>query len=110
MKTIAILHVIEGAQPVRLQALLPEEVRMAWDGMKSGIIRAAHYIAHGGGGVLELETADAAQAEAFVQALPLVAAGLVSCRTYPLVPYTGFDLLMTQAQTGARAEQRAGTA
>jgi hypothetical protein len=77
---------------------------MAWDGMKSGIVRAAHYIAHGGGGVLELETAEAAQAEKFVRALPLVAAGLVSCTTYPLVPYTGFDLLMNQDRSGARAE------
>jgi hypothetical protein len=105
MKTIAILHVIEGAQPSRVQALLPDEVRMAWDGMKSGIVRAAHYIAHGGGGVLELETAEAAQAEAFVRALPLVAAGLVRCTTYPLVPYTGFDLLMNQDRSGARAER-----
>jgi hypothetical protein len=109
MKTIAVIHVIKGAQPSRLQALLPDEVRMAWDGMKSGIVRAAQNIADGGG-VLELETADAAQAETFVQALPLVAAGLVSCRMYPLVPYTGFGLLMIQARPGERAEPGDGSA
>lgn len=108
MKTITILHLIEGAPPSRIQALLPGEVRVAWDGMKSGIVRALHYIEHGGGGVLELETADAAEAQAFVQTLPLVAAGLVSCKTYPLIPYTGFDLLMSheRAEPGDRAKWR----
>jgi hypothetical protein len=69
---------------------------MAWEGMKSGILRAAHYIVGSAGGVLELETTDAAKAEEFVRALPLVAAGLISCKIYPLAPYTGLDLLMVQ--------------
>ncbi len=97
MKTIVILQLAEGAEPERIQSLIRDEVRMAWDGMKSGIIRAAHYLADGHGGVLELETPQAAQAETFVHGLPLVAAGLVRCAIYPLAPYQGFDLLFSEA-------------
>jgi 2-methylisocitrate lyase-like PEP mutase family enzyme len=98
MKTIAILQVVEGVPPSSLQALLHSEVQTAWEGMKAGIVRAAHYIVGGADGVLELETADAAQAEAFVRARPLVAAGLIRCTTYSLSPYTGLDLLMKNGQ------------
>jgi len=40
----------------------------------------------GPGGVLELETPQAAQAETFVRGLPLVPAGLVRCTTHALSP------------------------
>lgn len=103
MKTIAILTVVEGADATRIHALLAQEVRAAWDGMKSGVVRGAHYLADGGGGVLELETGEAAQAEDFLRRLPLVAAGLVACKTYALAPYTGFDLLLQPADAAAPA-------
>ncbi|MFM8820963.1 MAG: hypothetical protein ACKOD3_10585 [Phenylobacterium sp.] len=108
MKTVAILQVAEGAQPEQIQALLLDEVRMAWEGMKSGVIRAAHYLANGSGGLLELETPDAGQAEDFVQALPLVAAGLVTCTTYPLAPYAGLDLLLSAAPPAQQGAPEAG--
>ncbi len=101
MKAIVVLHRKPSFDNARMHALLPSEVRYAWEGMKHGIVRAVHYVTTGDGGVLELEAASPEEVRAFVDALPLVAAGALNVEILNLAPYAGFELLMTSEAVAA---------
>ena len=93
MKAIAVLTGREGASPADFEALQTQEERRVWALMGDGRIRAMHYRADRLGVVIELEVADAAEADAIVQALPMVQAGLLAVECIPLRPFTGLQAL-----------------
>ena len=93
MKVVAVLTAPDRASPGDFETLRVEEVRRVWALVGDGRIRAIHYRADRLGVVIELEVADAAEADAIVQALPMVRAGLLLADCIPLRPFTGLEAL-----------------
>ena len=60
---------------------------------QQGVVREAYFRTDVRDAVLILEASDVAEAEGRLQALPLVANGLIQFELIPLRPYTGFQRL-----------------
>lgn len=75
--------------------LLRQEAGKAWELHQAGIIRELYFRQDRQEAVLVLECADVAEAQAFLNTLPLVQAGLIMFELIPLVPYPGFARLFT---------------
>ena len=87
-----------------LAKLIPDEEQAVWRHMISGRLRDISYnLASFGSVVLTLETDAAPQARELVEALPLVANGLLMPEYLPLKPYDGLANLFDQA-TGIRQQ------
>jgi muconolactone delta-isomerase len=94
MKILALEHecpdiVSDAFTPV----LLRQEAAKAWELHQSGVIRELYFRQDRHAAVLALECADVAEAQAFLNTLPLVQAGLITFELIPLIPYPGFARL-----------------
>ncbi|MDM7924972.1 MAG: muconolactone Delta-isomerase family protein [bacterium] len=73
--------------------LLKEEAERVWELFRAGVIRQAHFRKDVRRAVLELECADAEEAERILSGLPLVREGRIRFQVIPLAPYDGFERL-----------------
>ncbi len=73
--------------------LLKEEAGCVWELFKSGVIRHAHFRQDARRAVLELECADAKEAERILSGLPLVREKWIRFQIIPLAPYDGYERL-----------------
>ena len=94
MKLLALERVVPGIDAARFTSeLLRAEALCAWELHPAGVIRELYFRADAHMAVLVLECADAAEAEAALAGLPLVAAGLIAFEVIPLTAYPGFARL-----------------
>lgn len=92
MQFLIVMKLKPGITRANVAPIARVETQKAWDLVAAGVMRTIHYIA-GGGAVMMFETADRAEAERHVAALPIVEAGLVDVDVLELEPYTGFAAL-----------------
>ncbi|MGB8643979.1 MAG: hypothetical protein WCF84_01985, partial [Anaerolineae bacterium] len=69
------------------------EAARVYELYQAGIVRELYFRADRHEAVLMLECADLTGAQAALQTLPLVAAGLITFELIPLTPYTGWERL-----------------
>lgn len=93
MKFLAIEHDTPGVADEAFTPHLKAEARRAWELHQAGLIRELYFRADRQEAVLILECADAEQARAALDSLPLVQAGLMTFEIIPLVAYPGFARL-----------------
>lgn len=94
MKILALEHECPGIpENAFTPALLRQEAAQAWELHQSGVIRDLYFREDRHEAVLMLECADVAEAQTFLNTLPLVQAGLITFELIPLVPYPGFARL-----------------
>jgi hypothetical protein len=68
------------------------EASKVWELMVADVVRSIHFIP-GPGALLHLEAKDDAEAQAYINHLPMVRAGVVSVELLPLRPFTGLEAL-----------------
>ena len=94
MKLLALERDVPGVVAAQFTSeILRAEASRAWALHQAGVIRELYFRADAHAAVLVLECADAAEAEAALAGLPLVAAGLISFEVIPLTAYPGFARL-----------------
>lgn len=94
MKILAIEHECPGiAGDAFTPDLLRQEAAKAWELYQSGVVRELYFRHDRHAAVLILECTDVAEAQAFLNTLPLVQVGLITFELIPLVPYPGFARL-----------------
>jgi hypothetical protein len=97
MQHIAILKLKPEATEEAQAKLRRAEVQMVWKLMVSGALRSINFFSGDGrGAVLHLETPDRPSAEAVVQSLPMVGAGLLRSEILSLAPFTGLAELFAE--------------
>lgn len=100
MQHIAILRLTPEATEDAQANFRRAEVEKVWDLTVSGMLRSIHFFSgEGRGAVLHLETSDRAAAEAAVQSLPMVGAGLLRAEVLTLAPFTGLAALFAGSAT-----------
>ena len=98
MKILAIDKILPGATAEKIQPLLQEEARHAWDAYLKEIIREIYFRKDRSGAVLMLECASVEEARKYVDKLPLVKAGLVDFNLIPLGPFIPFGALFAKEE------------
>lgn len=93
MKILAIENEMEGVEWDKLEDLLKDEARHAYDLYLSGSIREI-YFTENKNAVLVLETEDKIAAIKLLDALPLVKSGKIRFELMELRPYTGYERIM----------------
>ena len=93
MKILAIENEIPGFSADDFQPHLHEEAQRIWQLHKGGVIREIYFRADRHEAVLILECRDELEAQAVIDTLPLVEAGLVTFELIPLVAYDGYERL-----------------
>ncbi|HYC77843.1 MAG TPA: muconolactone Delta-isomerase family protein [Planctomycetota bacterium] len=93
MKVLAIERESPTATEAQFKALAKAEARRAWELYQAGVVREMYFHRDARYAVLMLECADAEEAEAVLNTLPLVQAGLITFEVLPLVAYPGFARL-----------------
>jgi hypothetical protein len=94
MRILAIERAVEGVDQSRYTPeLAAAEARQVWNLYQAGVVRETYFHADQPMAVLVLECADVAEADAALESLPLVAAGLIEFEVLPLRAYPGFARL-----------------
>ena len=94
MRILAIERPVSGVTDDRFTPeLAAAEARRAWNLYQQGVIRELHFHADDTKAVLVLECPDVAAADAALESLPMVAAGLIAFEVIPLRAYPGFARL-----------------
>ncbi len=96
MKTLLLLELADGRDPSELGPHAAAENRAVWDLYLRGTVREMHMRQDAVGAVLALEVADADEARRVADALPMVAAGLLSARVVPLAPFKPLEALFAK--------------
>ena len=104
MQILAILRTLPAATPDRLGPLVKPEAEEIWALHLNGTLRSAHFLQAPGapfpsGVTLMLETDNLATAEALIDALPMVAEGLIAAEILPLAPFTSYAALFANARS-----------
>ena len=94
MQHIAILKLKPEASGEAQTPYRRSEVERVWQPTVSGALRSVHFFCgEVQGAFFQLETSDRSEAEAAVQSLPIVAAGLLQAEILTLAPFTGLAAL-----------------
>ncbi len=96
MKTLLLLELADGRGPSELGPHAAAENRAVWDLYLRGTVREMHMRQDAVGAVLALEGADADEARRVADALPMVAAGLLTARVVPLAPFKPLEALFAK--------------
>ncbi len=96
MKILAVIDVAPGANLDELRASLPDELRGSWALFSAGVLREAYATSTPSRVVFVLEAADAAQAKAQLDALPLIAKGLLRAELIELRPFVNWSMLFAR--------------
>ncbi len=95
MKILALAIELPDATPEQFMPHLPAESRRVWEMYLAGSLREIYFRQELHSAVLMLECADTAEAQALLDTLPLVKAGVIRFDLLPLVPYDGYEILFT---------------
>lgn len=94
MRILAIERPASGADQSQFTPeLRAAEALTAWNLYQAGVIRELYFHANDAMAVLVLECADVAEADAALESLPMVSAGLIEFEVLPLRAYSGFERL-----------------
>ncbi len=93
MKILAIIDVAEGASTERIRAELVEELKASWALFSGGVLREAYATTLPTRVLFVLEVRDAADAQASLQTLPLIAAGVFRVELIELHPFVNWSRL-----------------
>jgi muconolactone delta-isomerase len=94
MRILAIEKSVAGATDAQFTPdLQAAEARQAWNLYQAGVIRELYFHADEAMAVLVLECPDVAAADAALESLPMVTAGLIEFEVIPLRAYPGFARL-----------------
>jgi len=94
MRILAIERPVAGAVEGQFTPeLRAAEAFAAWSLYQAGVIRELYFHANETMAVLVLECADLAEADAALESLPMVSAGLIEFEVLPLRAYSGFERL-----------------
>jgi len=94
MRILAIERPMAGATGAQFTPeLRAAEARQAWNLYQAGVIRELYFHADEAMAVLVLECEDVAAADAALESLPMVTAGLIEFEVLPLRAYPGFGRL-----------------
>jgi hypothetical protein len=96
MKILAIIDIAAGADITKIRAELPRELAGSWALFSSGVLREAYATATPTRVVFVLEAEDVARAEAQLQTLPLIAAGLLHFELVELRPFVNWSALFAR--------------
>ncbi len=77
--------------------LKEEEAARVWELYQAGLVRELYFRQDQPSAVLVLECADIEEANAVLNTLPLVKAGLIAFDIIQLIPYPGFSRLFARA-------------
>ena len=104
MQILALLRTLPSATPDHLGPLVKSEAEEIWALHLNGTLRSAHFLQAPGapfpsGVTLMLETDNLATAEALIDALPMVAKGLIAAEILPLAPFTSYAALFANARS-----------
>jgi hypothetical protein len=98
MKILALEKELPEATTEQFQQFSKGEALRVWELYQQGIVREMYFREDRSEAVLMLECDDEAEAEAVLQTLPLVEAGLITFELIPLVAYPGFARLFSIAR------------
>lgn len=93
MRILAIEHERKGVSPADYQPHLVAEAQRVWELQQADIVREIYFRGNRPGAVLILECAGESEAQAHLDTLPLVCAGLIEFEVIPLAPYPGYARL-----------------
>ena len=93
MKILALEREAAGATADDFRPRLQAEAARAWELYQAGVIRELYFDGQQHTAVLILECVDLEEANAILDSLPLVQAGLIEFELVPLIPYPGFARL-----------------
>lgn len=93
MKILALEHELPGATPEKFREHAGAEARQVWELYRAGVIRELYFRADWNEAVLILEHTSLTKAQAALETLPFVRAGLIRFELVPLKPYSGFERL-----------------
>lgn len=99
MRIIALERERAGLTAADYTPHLKKEAQRAWELYQSGVLREFYFRADRSEVVLILEAPDLEAANAALDTLPLVQAGLIEFELIPLKPYPGFARLFAPAST-----------
>jgi len=98
MKILAIEHEQPGVTGEQFQPYLKAEGQRAWELYQAGVFREMYFRQDRAEAVLMLECDSVDDAQATLESLPLVQAGLITFELIPLKPYPGFARLFSDPQ------------
>ena len=98
MKILALERELSEATTEQFQQYGKEEALRVWELYQQGVIRELYFRQDRSEAVLMLECDGVDEAEAVLQTLPLVKAGLITFELIPLVAYPGFTRLFSIAR------------
>lgn len=93
MKILALEKEVPGVLPEQFQKHSKAEAARIWTLYQQGKLREIYFNADTHEAVLILECDDRQEADALLETLPMVSAGLITFNVLPLAPYTGFTRL-----------------
>lgn len=93
MKILAISQDVGEPTFEQFQPHLKAEAARAWELYQAGIFREMYFERDQRDAVIMMECADVEAAQAALDSLPLVQAGLIRFKLMPLVAYDGFSRL-----------------
>jgi muconolactone delta-isomerase len=93
LKVLALERNLPNVKPADIRPHLQEEAWRVWELYLSGVLREIYFRQGKSSAVLILECASLAEAQAVLNTLPLVQAGLIEFEVIPLSPYPGFARL-----------------
>ncbi len=93
MKILAIEHERPNATAREFQPHVQAEARRVWELYQAAVFREMYFRQDRSEAVLVLECASVDDAQAVLDTLPLVQAGLITFELIPLKPYPGFARL-----------------
>jgi len=97
VKILALERDIPNVNASEFKPYLREEAWQVWELYLSGILREIYFRQDKTNAVLILECASLEEAQAVLNTLPLVQAGLIEFEVIPLAPYPGFARLFMDA-------------
>lgn len=104
MKILALEQEIPGSIKKQFALHSVDEAARVWQLYQAGIIREMHFRHDRSDAVLILEASSPEEAQAALDTLPLVKAGLIRFEIIPLVPYPGLARLFRGDQKACLAE------
>jgi muconolactone delta-isomerase len=98
MKILALERELPNIPAAAFAPYAAAEARRVWQLVQDGVIRETYFRQDRSAAVLVLECTDADEAEAVLQTLPMVQAGLITFEIIPLVAYPGFARLFDTSE------------
>ena len=100
MSTLAVLRLTPGADTARVASRLGSEVRILWRLYTEGVVTQVHLTDDPATVVLLLDTQDPAQTRTALEALPLIADGLMTAELHALLPFRNWQRLFADHDDG----------